>query len=77
MATSGRALRLVLHADIHPQAGMTLITSGLALSVHELRNRGVHLREIGVEPCGLGDALIDALRNDLTLDVRVSPIPSR
>ena len=67
-------LRVVLHLDIHPQAPLGQVGKAIEQAVRSMGGRGVHVREIGVKAHGLGDALIEALRNDAALGVPVSAL---
>ena len=70
-------LRLVLHIDVHPKAEFGKASAAIEQAVSALRAFGLHTHEIGVQPDGLGDALIDALRSDAALGVPVNPTQAR
>ena len=68
------ALRVVLHVDVHPQSPLGHVGAAIEQAVRNMREHGVHVREIGVPLHGLGGALIEALRSDAALSVPVSAL---
>ena len=70
---ASQPLRFVLHVDVHPKAEFGKASAAIEQAVCALRAFGLYTQEIGVQPEGLGDALIDALRRDTALGVPVNP----
>ena len=56
---------VALQAELAPHTSLSQAVTAIEQSVHQLQKQGLTVREIGVDPRGLGEALIDALSSNL------------